>query len=593
MGIKLSRENLKPARRGVILFVVSIIIAMLSVGSLALLSLISTEHEATLLRGDEMQAAQLVQSGIEYIAAQLEISKKATQNLDSAQILFVPDSMSNSMMPNSTMSGELIELAQNGENYSAGFFSGDDASQKNRFYDNPNQFRGIEVVPTSLGRHRRGAGRFTIFSPRIENERQNGIRFGLVNESTRLNIGAVLEWEIESPGQGVRALMKLPGMTPTIADSILDWIDSDKMARASGAEREFYEQIGVPYLPRNAVPATLEELLLVRDMTRPLLLGNDISFSYGAKRSDLEKIQTEIDIQTDLLFGNQNSTISDEFVASSTVTSEYEQEAASLLIGESPLSGEPILPWCFLLTTLSAEKLVNPNGEPKFYLNDDNLEFLETQLRSFLDEDAVQFILTWRRESGKIDDVCDLLDATITPSKITPSEKNESDKTNEAGKTIEADKTIEPIKSPFSLDHSSGETKFLRLLDEATTESSIVVSGRININSASRFVLEAIPELTPRMVRQILARRGDLGEEKAGRFRHPVWILAEGIVDSATMKKLSKRLTCGGDVFRAQIVGFFDAQGTTSRAEVVIDATVLPPRQIFSKDLTMFGSGFE
>jgi hypothetical protein len=57
-------------------------------------------------------------------------------------------------------------------------------------------------------------------------------------------------------------------------------------------------------------------------------------------------------------------------------------------------------------------------------------------------------------------------------------------------------------------------------------------------------------------------------------------------VDKEMMKKLSKRLTTGGDVYRAQIIGFFDGQGTVNRAEVVIDATVKPPRPIFTKNLT-------
>ena len=58
------------------------------------------------------------------------------------------------------------------------------------------------------------------------------------------------------------------------------------------------------------------------------------------------------------------------------------------------------------------------------------------------------------------------------------------------------------------------------------------------------------------------------------------------------MKALLPYLTCGGDVYRAQIVGFFDSQGPTARAEVVFDATQTPPRLVYAKDLRILGRGY-
>ena len=58
------------------------------------------------------------------------------------------------------------------------------------------------------------------------------------------------------------------------------------------------------------------------------------------------------------------------------------------------------------------------------------------------------------------------------------------------------------------------------------------------------------------------------------------------------MKRLWPKLTTGGDVFRAQIVAFSETFGAVRRGEAVIDATVSPPRQVFYKDLTMYGRGF-
>jgi type II secretory pathway component PulK len=538
-----------------ILFIVTLVVAMLAVGSLALLFLLTAEYEATQLRGDEIQAGQLVQSGIEMIV----------------QIIGTPESK---QLPTGTTTADEFYFSQQIS----------EMPVVHRLYDNPNQFRGVEVVPDTFGQSSRGAGRFTVFSPRIEQDRLKGIRFGLVNESSRLHLGMVLAWELESPGQGSRSLMKLPGMTPSMADSILDWIDADKTPRTSGAELDYYERIGVPYRPRNAIPVTLEELLLIRGMTRPILFGTDESFSYGAKRNDLQRLQTSTDSQNDLLFQQLNET--DNSVPPVTTemseisgtppndTQNFFRDNATKTMAETTavteLENETRLPWCFLLTTHSAEKLIDPQGNAKIDMNDSNLEFLEEQLREKLDEDSVKFVLAWRKNNGLLDDPVDLLDATIKDKE-----------------------TSEEWKSPFSFENSAAENKFLTLLDFATTSSDIIISGRINVNEAPRVVLEAVPELSGSMVLQILNRRGVAGEKRREKYRHTVWLLSEKIVNKETMKKLSQCLTTGGDVFRAQVVGFFDRQRTTNRVEIVVDATVKPPRPIFSKNLAMFGSGFE
>ncbi len=507
-------------RDGMILFVITVVLAMLAVGALALVSHFTTEYEATRFRGDELQAAQLVQSGIEALAQ--------------------------------TVAGSPAEQTPSVSELADSFYFSEqriaEAVGADRLDDNPAWFRAVEVVPTNFGRGGRGAGRFTVFSPKIEKDHLTGVRYGLVNESSRLHLGSVLQWEIDTPGQGSRSLLKLPGMTPSIADSILDWIDPDKTARPSGAEFDYYERTGVPYRPRNAVPVSLEELLLVRDMTRVLLFGTDDHFTYGADMSAFERLQSELAVQTDAMIPP-------------TETSDlFQQEGGG---------GTGTLPWCFLLTTLSAEKLVDPTGKPRFYLNDGNLEFLAEQLENVakLDKESVEFVVGWRKSKGNIADPIDLLDAEITLKE--PEEKT--------------------LKSPFSLNNSTNEEKFLKLLDFATTSPTVVVQGRINVYEASRIVLEAVPDLSQENVSRIVSLRGERGEQRSGRFRHPVWLLSEKIVDKETMKKLSGKLTTGGDVYRAQVVGFFDGQGTTSRAEVVVDATVKPPRQIFSKDLTMFG----
>ena len=58
------------------------------------------------------------------------------------------------------------------------------------------------------------------------------------------------------------------------------------------------------------------------------------------------------------------------------------------------------------------------------------------------------------------------------------------------------------------------------------------------------------------------------------------------------MMDLQPYLTCGGEVYRAQIVGHFDEYGPTARAEVALDATQQPARQVYWKDLRILGRGY-
>ncbi len=61
----------------------------------------------------------------------------------------------------------------------------------------------------------------------------------------------------------------------TIVDSILDWKDTDDAHRLYGAENSYYMSLPIPYRAKNADFDTLEELILVKGMTRDVLYGNE------------------------------------------------------------------------------------------------------------------------------------------------------------------------------------------------------------------------------------------------------------------------------------------------------------------------------
>ncbi|MEI6503340.1 MAG: hypothetical protein WCP21_20195, partial [Armatimonadota bacterium] len=208
-------------RPGMVLIIVLVVLVMLSLAGLSFVLNMQTEDKAARLQGRQLQVEHVVSSGAELVKAFCEQSWIDQQEAGGA-------------------------------------------------WDNAEVFRDVLVLDDEATGRRT---RFSVVSPKAEDAEVSGWRFGLENESAKLNLGILLDWEEREPGAAQRALLALPGMTNAIADALLDWIDPEDAPRPQGAEAEYYRGLGVPYGPRNGVPQCLEELLLVRDVTRELVFG--------------------------------------------------------------------------------------------------------------------------------------------------------------------------------------------------------------------------------------------------------------------------------------------------------------------------------
>lgn len=496
-----------------VLFIVVIFVTMLSLAGLSYVALMSTEHKAVRLRGDELQVEMAVGSGVEMMCAHL--AQKAKPSISSHSL------------------GQTLPSD-----------SGD------------SQFRGVVVMEDEVGRK----VQFSVVSAKVEEDRVTGFRFGMSNESAKLNLAVLPQWDQAEPGAARKALMALPEMSQSIADAILDWVDSDTTPRQFGAESSYYASLKVPYGPRNAEPTSLEELLLVRDVTRELLFGADENFNYQIDPSE-------------------------QSTASSGVLS---------------AGGGSAVPWSELLTVFSAEKNLNPNGEPKIDLNERDLSSLHDKLEKVAGADFARFVILCRQfriasrpskraqsvSLGKMEldlsvpgrhrftSVLDLLDATVEI------------RLNDAARTRQA------VRSPLRSSRRVFRETLPTLLDYVSIGSAPVIRGRINLQEAPEDVLLAVPGMTEGLARRIKTQRQVASSSDDEARRHPTWLLADGLVDLEQMKKLLPYVTCGGDVYRGQVVGFFDEDGPVSRCEVVIDATSSPARQVYYKDLRLLGRGF-
>jgi type II secretory pathway component PulK len=111
-----------------------------------------------------------------------------------------------------------------------------------------------------------GNGWFWVLHPDPTTDQQYG--FGIVDESAKLNVNTA------SSNQ----LLNLPGVTQDVTDAIYDWRTAPNApASTSGAKNSYYESLQEPYDAKNGPYETVEELLLVKDVTQQILYGYDLN----------------------------------------------------------------------------------------------------------------------------------------------------------------------------------------------------------------------------------------------------------------------------------------------------------------------------
>jgi hypothetical protein len=433
--------------------------------------------------------------------------------------------------------------------------------------NNPALFRDVRVDWDLAGQRH---GRFCILAPLYaDDSSQAEFFFGAEDCCAKLSLPTLLLWDQIEPGQGRQALMNLPGMNESLADAILDWIDPDDQPREFGAESEFYLGLDPPRAPPNQIPARIDDLLAVRGMSAWQLLG---------QREGLFPVRTTDD---------DNSAFA-------------ELTPARAMRQTAPQAGlAPAPPWIYFLTVRSAERNEGSAGGPRIDLNQDDLVALHSALSAQFDQQVADFVVALRQygpagsgaasalhepipslstsEQGRyrLDSPLDLVDAAVTIPSPTGDGQDKSP----------------TYASPFSGRQPSSPSSLIEFCDATTTEPAAVLEGRINVQLAPRQVLLGIPFLSTEQVDQIVSARAASRDDNHPR-QHAAWLLADGLVDLETMQKIWPFVTVSGDVFRAQIVAYYDATSPWCRYEIEIDATNDAISPVYCRDLGHLGVGF-
>ena len=496
---------MKP-RPAVVLIIVLIVIVVISLSAYTFSDLMISEHQSVMLSGRQLQARQLVHSGQAVVESYLLMS-------------------------------EATRIEAGGH------------------FNNEDLFRAIMVttdIDPALN------GNCSMVAPALDDEgNPAGVRFGLQDESSRLNLNTLLISETQQAGAGLALLLALPGMTEDTAAAIMDWIDEDDDPRDLGAESEYYSSIQPPYGPKNGPLDTVEELLLVRGVTPQLLFGLDT---------------------------NRNGML-EQYEVQPTTSSEEPGAEATTALG-----------WSAYLTLHSAESGLNSQGESRIDLNSENLEQLYKDLSAVFDNSWATFIVAYRQngaysgsdegKTGVRGEIDYSRPATTTLTQVLDL----------IGKKVQVqldgDDETTVIRSPFEDSIIAMNFYLPILLDQATINPADTIPGRLNINHAPRELLLGVPGMTEEIADKIIDARPAEPSEENPNLRFETWIMTEGLVTLSEMRALQPFICAGGDIYRAQIVGYFEGGTASSRAEVIWDATSRVPRILSWRDMSHLGRGY-
>lgn len=170
----------------------------------------------------------------------------------------------------------------------------------------------------------------------------------------------------------------------------------------------------------------------------------------------------------------------------------------------------------------------------------------------------------------QLNQLLDLVDATVT--------------VNQNGQQV-------VYTSPFSSSPVDLALYSPIIMDKLTTVDAPALPGRINIMECPREILLGLPGMTEEIGEKILEARIDGSQSDSRKFE--TWLAAEGYLTMDQMRALLPLVTCGGDVFKGQVIGYLEGNAAASRVEAIVSGAGKVPEVLFFRRLDHLGRGFD
>ena len=360
-------------------------------------------------------------------------------------------------------------------------------------YDAPPLFRDVKL----------GRGQFRVFR-QARSDEGGGVLYGIADEESRLNISTATAEE----------LGKIYRMTPEIAAAIQDWRDEDNTVTPNGAEADYYLSLRPPYLPQNGPFQTTRELLMVRGVTRELLLGED---------------------------ANQNGLLDPE-----------EDDGND---APPPDNRDGILDagWSGIVTADSAVANTSASGAERVNVQEADQNALSGV--SGISADLAKAIVAYR-EKKKLENIADLLDVVAVKPQNQEGAQPNAPRPGQPPQQSEADLSGEKLIS---------QSLLMDIADDLTADSAKEQAGLVNINTASLAVLSCLPGIDEKLAQAIINHR-----QSSGYFPNIAWLLKVPGVGQQNFKQAAPRITARSETFRILCEGKVGSTGARKRIQAIV-----------------------
>ena len=208
------------------------------------------------------------------------------------------------------------------------------------------------------------------------------------------------------------------------------------------------------------------------------------------------------------------------------------------------------------LTTVSYDLNVTREGRPRVNLNDSAADLAGCGLSSATRD----YVAALRRAGRALPHPAELLEA-------------EGEFENAEGRRVR-------------LASGVGREELANLLDQCTTTNTTRFEGLVNVNTAPREVLTAIPFVGEALADTLLATRPGLSAEEA---QTPAWLYRRGLVSAEEFRRIAPHLTTRSRQFSFRSLGYAVPSGRYRVLGVTVDTATRPARVLALRDLTRFG----
>jgi len=405
-------------------------------------------------------------------------------------------------------------------------------------------------------------------------------RSGITDEGGKLNINALIK--LDPTGEVLyNALMKLPNMTPDIADAIVDWVDADDTPRASGAESADYQGLTQPYRAKNGPLNSLDELLLVKGVTPQLLYGTDRNRNGidddgggGLDRgwSDFLTVygrEVNVDSTGMLRIWINHSSDDLNAIHKAMLDAGLDREMAAYIIAakiytrtQLDASGNPI-------QNAGGGKGKGKGGSKQQKVRVGGADDLFAAVDKSLSDPA-------SLAPKAISSIMDLINTRVTLPRASSSGSGAFG----VGKQQETVVVNCPLNDPARL-HEILPV----LLDKCCAKADVELAPRLNVSTATREVLSGLPGLSDADVDAILNAREELVPDDPS-TRSAAWLITLADLTPEKFKALEKYVTGTSMVYRIESIGYLAGGSPVVRVEAVVDINMGAPRILYHRELT-------